>query len=181
MSVATAPPPPSRPPQRTGNRWSRLNRGGQIVGSFIAVLAAYFFYWLLAVPLIEPELESMAIEPATREQLAAAAIAWVRGSATGQVFSRGLVGTGQASNHRERPDLAAVQNVRAVGGKLEVKPCTVMFFQTGRGLKLPTRSCRSSCTRKKAQKLSRRADRPQERRLSQAKAGERQFTGRHPH
>lgn len=129
MSVATAPSPPSRPLPRMGNRWSRLNRGGQIVGSFIAVLAAYFFYWLLAVPLIEPELESMAIEPATREQLEAAGNrVGSRQRELAKYFPPGSWELDKPAIIESGQTWLLFKTYEPVGGKLEVKPCTVMFF-----------------------------------------------------
>ena len=49
--------------------WSRLSRSGQVAGSFVAVVAAYVVYWLIAVPLIEPSLEQKVVARTPDEQV----------------------------------------------------------------------------------------------------------------
>jgi hypothetical protein len=106
-----------------------LNRGGQVAGSFVAVLAVYLLYWLLAVPLIEPELESMTVEPATPAQLAAAGDrVGSRQRELSRYFPEGAWERDKPAIIESGQTWLLFKAYEPVNGKLEVKPCTVMFF-----------------------------------------------------
>jgi len=130
MPVAATSTRPSHPFFRALARWSRMNMAGQVIGSFVAVLAVYLLYWLLAVPLIEPDLEPVPVARATPEQLAAA---------------RDRVGSRQRDIARffpagswelDKPSILERGQTRLLfksykslpGGKVKVEPCTIMLF-----------------------------------------------------
>jgi len=58
MSTSAAVLPANPSSARRVARPSRWRGTGQVFGSFAAVFAAYCIYWLLAVPLIEPDIEA---------------------------------------------------------------------------------------------------------------------------
>jgi hypothetical protein len=53
-------------------RWLNMARGGQVLSSFMAVVAAYWLYSLLFVPLIEPNVDNEVATRATDDEIRAA-------------------------------------------------------------------------------------------------------------
>lgn len=128
MGLAAA--PSSRTAGGIKAGWSRMARTGQVASSFAAVVCAYFLYWLIAVPLIEPGLEPTTAIRATEADVEAARNAV--GARQREMAKFFPAGSWELSNpaiwESERARLL-FKNLRPLpDGTVELAPCTVLFF-----------------------------------------------------
>src|SRR3954453_8217788 len=133
MAVAAQAPPQSTP--AVSFSWSRMARAGQAGSAFVAVLAAYLLYWLIAVPLIEPTLEEKPIPRATDSQInAAQETVSVRQRDVAQYFAPD---SWELKNpaiwESERSRLLFKTLSPLPDGSVELKPCTMVFFSKSSG------------------------------------------------
>ena len=134
----------------------------RIAGSFAIVLIAYWAYALLAVPWIEPPVDPAADEPdrwrRRRPDIDEPARAQLR--SIKDCFPAGRLGTDEPQDARCSKATAPSCSCRSIsnlgGGKVEIKPCTIVFATTApprtrsnaaasrSSCKLPTGPCSSS-------------------------------------
>lgn len=98
--------------------------------SLLAVTACYWVYLLVAAPLIEPSAKALDVEDSTEQQRAAAALM--------PKSLRNLLAENFPPGHWARDNPKVLQNGRTVllihdytpqpDGKVEVKPCAMLFF-----------------------------------------------------
>jgi hypothetical protein len=107
-----------------------MSGASQAVGSLVAVLALYWLYWLIAVPLIEP---SLAPETVTRASEADIARARAAPSARKQALEKYFPpGSWELANpaiwENGQTLLLFKDAVPAAHGQIKVRYCTVLFF-----------------------------------------------------
>ena len=107
-----------------------MARGGQVASSFVAVVALYWVYWLIAVPLIEPGVEYQAVEPPSELEIE---------QARQEVNSRQLEIAKYFppdSWELDHPAVWQSDQTRLLfktltplkDGTVELRPCTLLFF-----------------------------------------------------
>ncbi len=136
MPSATVPLNMAPSPRATTARRSRFSaaRVKQVAGSLASVVAAYWLYWLIAVPLIEPSIEpeSPIARTSEDEVRAAREQVSVRNDAVARYFPEGAW-------ERDRPSIWQSDQTQLLfkslepmpDGTVELHPCTLLFFPKG--------------------------------------------------
>jgi hypothetical protein len=117
------------------DRLSGMARPGQIVGSFVAVLALYCLYWLIAVPLIEPGIDAKstartpdAVVNATRQESTS------RQREVSQHFPPGAWELDNPAIWESDQTRLVFKTLRPLkDGTVELRPCTLLYFPKGGG------------------------------------------------
>jgi hypothetical protein len=125
--------PSMRPSAAAKWSWWTLARTGQVASSFAAVLAAYFLYWLIVVPLIEPTLDDKPIARATDEQVEAAhENVNSRQREIAQYFPPGSWELKNPAIFESDRARLLFKSLRPLpDGRVELEPCTLLFFSKG--------------------------------------------------
>ena len=126
--MSSAPAAIVKSPPARFSRWTSYRDAG---ASFVAVLACYWLYWLIAVPIIEPSLDERPVVHSTpQEQIEDA-------RATVTVRQRELVGYFSPGEwETDAPKIWQSDQMRLLfqelkilpDGSVQLKPCTLMFF-----------------------------------------------------
>ena len=137
MSLASAQTSRSAGLPRT--LWSRLSRSGQVAGSFVAVVAAYVVYWLIAVPLIEPSLEQKVVARTPDEQVEKARTEVSgRQRNVAQYFPADSWELGNPAIWESEQTRLLFKTIDPQpDGTVKLMPCTLLFFPRGSGSKQP--------------------------------------------
>jgi len=126
----------------SGSRLSAMSRWGQVAGSFAGVFAAYWCYWLIAVPIIEPSVEQTpAIRASEEEILAARQAPSARKLAMSKYFPAGSWELDNPAIWESEQTLLLFKTPQPMSdGRLKLESCTLMFFPNGRRQGDPTES-----------------------------------------
>ena len=127
MTLAAASP---LVPQRLRARIASMSTTGQVVGSFVAVLVAYWLYWLIAVPLIEPGIDPRTVSSATDDQIHQAREATsARKQALAAYFPPGSWELDNPAIWETDTTMLLFKTPRPLpDGQLELRHCTMLFF-----------------------------------------------------
>lgn len=121
-------------------RFSGMARAWQVVASFCGVFAVYWIYWLIAVPLIEPNIEAEVVTHPTEQQIDDARNAVNnRQQNVAQFFAEGAWELDKPSVwQNDQTRLLFKTLTTRPDGTVELRPCTVLLFPKGAPIEGPS-------------------------------------------
>jgi hypothetical protein len=131
MSPAARSP---RIPETLHARFSGMARAGQVISSLAVVVLAYWLYWLIAVPLIEPSVEQEPVARTSEKDIQKAKEAGhSRTLAVSKYFAEGRWELKDpAIWESDQTQLLFKSLQPQPDGKVQLNPCTVLFFPKDR-------------------------------------------------
>ena len=111
-----------------------MARAGQVISSFAAVVVAYWMYWLIVVPLIEPSVEQQPVARTSEEDIQKAKEAGhTRALAVSKYFSEGRWELKDPAIWQSDQTQLLFKSLQPQpDGKVQLNPCTVLFFPKNR-------------------------------------------------